>query len=195
MATPRTGNREGRPAWNLLADNDRHLIAFFWATQIYESQICKNTKATRHAVAMTLAAVQRGYLEVEEGEKGKPSPTNLATMRARSGKLTFRTNATESKDTEHLWNAVKAKADDIRRKAERAMKSEHFEWLKVMAAAMIATFYHTDLESALSIAMEHCSLAREPEFFERSLHPFIIGRFDPTKRVVLKLPEFMPNFP
>jgi hypothetical protein len=82
MVSAAIGRREGRPDWNLLTDDDRYLIAAFWAIQQYESQFRQNARATRHAVAMTLAAVENGKLEV--------SPENRATLRNKMGKLSFK---------------------------------------------------------------------------------------------------------
>jgi hypothetical protein len=196
---PAAIGREGRPDWNLLADDDRYLIAAFWAIQIYENKFRQNTRATRHAVAMTLAAVENGKLEV--------SPENRATLHNKRGKLSFKTDMTLTKDEKSgkggwagkgessaPWNRVKARCDDIRRKADRALKSEQHSWLEAITAAFTVSFYGPDCEKALLLARVNCTAVGELAFFERSLRPFIIGRFDSAKRVNFRLPEFMPNF-
>jgi hypothetical protein len=173
----------GRPNWDLLRDRDRYLIASFWATQIVENQLSGNQKATRHAVAMTYAAIERGEM--------MGSPENLAG----EGKLVFRTTISRRQFEERpKGHPIKARADDIRRKAERAMKSNRYEWLEAMTAAFGLAFYHPDREYALTLARLNCLAVSEVNFFEQSLKPFIVGRFDPAKRVFFGLPDFMPNF-
>jgi hypothetical protein len=188
MATPRTDRREGRPSWNLLTDRDRYLVAAFWATQIVESQFRGNKRPTRHAVAMTFAAVERGKLI--------GSVDNLAVVSSGEGKLGFRHKLMSTKQYEERpeANDIKKRADDIRRTANWAKDSECYEWLEAVTAAFGVAFYYPDCERGLSLARVNCAAVGELAFFERSLRPFIIGRFDPTKRVVFILPEFTPNF-
>jgi hypothetical protein len=182
MVTKPTGQRRGRPDWDLLLDPDRYLIASFWATQIRENQLNGNQKATRHAVAMTYAAIERG---------------KLAAIFNGKGKLVFRTGITRvqyEKDAGAKANPIKARADDLRRKAERAMESNRYEWLEAMAGAFAAAYYDQDRENALTLARLNCMAASEGDFFERSMEPLITGRFDPSKQVFFSLPDFMPNF-
>jgi hypothetical protein len=188
MATPRTDRREGRPSWNLLADRDRYLVAVFWATQIVESQFGGNKRATRHAVAMTFAAIERGKLI--------GSVDNLAVISREEGKLAFRHKLLSRKQFEERpeANEIKKRADDIRRTANWAMESDSYDWLQAITAAFAVSFYEHDRETALILARVNCTAVDDLAFFERSLRPFIIGRFDPAKRVVFSLPEFTPNF-
>jgi hypothetical protein len=185
------GAVRGRPKWDLLKDDDRHLIAFFWATQIHENQFRLNAKATRHAVAMSLAAF-------ELGGNGKSalsrSADNLSVLFRREGKLEFQTRISRSQFESHQEaNDIKKRADDILRKARWAMEA-NIEWTEAMAAALIVAFHGQERESALTLARLNCLAFSEMSFFERSLKPFIIGRFDQTKRVIFSLPDFMPNF-
>jgi hypothetical protein len=65
MVTKRTDR--GRPNWDLLLDRDRYLIAAFWATLIHDNQLKGDQKVTRHAVAMTYAAIERGEMMGSSG--------------------------------------------------------------------------------------------------------------------------------
>jgi hypothetical protein len=187
MVTKPTGQRKGRPDWDLLLAPDRYLIASFWATQIRENQLNGNQKATCHAVAMHYAAIERGEL--------MDSADNRTTLYRGEGKLQFRSTISLMQYCSRPdRQAIKARADDIRRKAERAMKSNRCEWLEAMGAAFAVAFYCPDREGALTLARLNCLAVSEGDFFERSLKPFIVGRFDPSKRVVFSLPDFMPNF-
>jgi hypothetical protein len=189
MVTKPTGQRKGRPDWDLLLDRERYLIAAFWATLIHDNQLKGDQKVTRHAVAMLYAAIDRGELT--------DSADNLATLNRGEGKLKFRTSITRVQFEEHAGvkaNDIKTYADNLRRKAERAMKSNRYEWLEALTTAFALAFYHPDREHALTLARLNCRAVSEEDFFERSLKPFIVGRFDPSKRVVFKLPDFMPNF-
>jgi hypothetical protein len=189
MVTKRTGRPRGRPDWDLLLDRDRYLIAAFWATLIHDNQLKGDQKVTRHAVAMLYAAIKRGELT--------DSADNLATLNRGEGKLKFRTSITRVQFDEHAGvkaNDIKTYADNLRRKAERAMKSNRYEWLEALTAAFALAFYHPDREYALIFARLNCLAVSEMAFFEQSLKPFIVGRFDPAKRVFFGLPDFMPNF-
>jgi hypothetical protein len=181
MVTKPTDQRKGRPDWDLLKDPDKYLIASFWATHIVENKFRGNAKATRHAVAITYAAVERGEMI--------GSPENLAAISSGEGKLVFRTTISRKQFEERpKGHPIKARADVICRKAERAMKSNR------MAAAFSLAYDHREREHALTLARLNCLAVSEGDFFERSLKPFIVGRFDPSKRVVFSLPDFMPNF-
>ncbi|MDQ6868134.1 MAG: hypothetical protein M3178_06915 [Pseudomonadota bacterium] len=186
MVTKRTDRPRGRPNWDLLADRDRYLIASFLATHIVENQLMGDQKATRHAVAMTYAAIERGEMT--------GSLENLAAISRGEGKLKFRTTISRRQFEERPKGApINARADDIRRKARRAMKS-NYEWTEAMADAFGVAYYFPERECALTHARLDCLAVSEVDFFERSLKPFITGRFDPAKRVFFSLPDFMPNF-
>jgi hypothetical protein len=185
MVTKRT--ERGRPNWDLLLDRDRYLIAAFWATLIHNNQLKGDQKVTRHAVAMTYAAIERGEM--------MGSSENLAAISSGEGKLVFRTAISRRQFEERpKGHPIKARADDILRKAERAMKSDRYEWLEAMANAFAVAFYFPEREHALTVARLNCMAVSEGDFFEQSLKPFITGRFDPSKRVFFGLPDFMPNF-
>jgi hypothetical protein len=187
MVTKRTGQPAGRPKWDLLADRDRYLVAAFSATQIVENKVWHNSKATRHAVAMTYAAIECG--------KMVGSSENLAIITRGEGKLNFQTTISWHQYKENpKHNSIKARADDILRKAERAMKSNRHEWIEAMSVAIGLAYYYPEREDALTLTRLHCLVAYEMAFFERSLKPFIVGRFDSSKRVIFSLPDFMPNF-
>jgi hypothetical protein len=184
MVTKRTVR--GRPSRDLLRDRDRYLIASFWATQFVENQLIGNQKATRHAVAMTYAAIERGEM--------MGSPENLAAISSGEGKLVFRTTISRRQFEERPeGHHIKARADDIRRKARWAMES-NYEWTEAMAGAFGVAYYHAERECALTLARLNCLAVSEVDFFEQSLKPFIVGRFGPAKRVFFGLPDFMPNF-
>jgi hypothetical protein len=183
MVTKRTGKPRGRPTWDLRKDRDRYLIAAFWATQVHESQFNSNQRATRRSVAMLFAAIERGELEASEG--------NRTTVLQGSGKLAFGASVTRAQNDAGS-NPIQARADDIRRKAERALR-EDADWTERMATAFHAAFYYPSESSAKLAAFSVCAKITETEFFGKSLVPFIEGRFDPLKAVVFTLPDFMPN--
>src|ERR1700730_6737973 len=61
----------------------------------------------------------------------------------------------------------------------------------------VAVVWESPQESgsqAAGITYQNCLAVSEGDFFERSLKPFIVGRFDLSKRVEFSLPDFMPNF-
>ena len=179
MATKRTGRPRGRPSWDLRTDGDRWLIGAFWATQFFE-------KATRHSVAMTYAAV-------ELGELARSSENDTVRSSGR-GKLEFGVTISQAQYVSNpKGHSIKKRADDILRKANRALRDD-IDWTQAMAAAFMLAFYHADREYALLTGFVNCMAISEGEFFEQSLRPFIIGRFDPSKRVSFSLPDFMPNF-
>jgi hypothetical protein len=186
MVTKPTDQRKGRPDWDLLKDPDKYLIASFLATHIVENKFRGNAKATRHAVAITYAAIERGEII--------GSPENLAAISSGEGKLVFRTTISRKQFEERpKGHPIKARADVICRKAERAMKSNRYKWLEAMAAAFSLAYDHREREHALTLARLNCLAVSEGDFFEQSLKPFITGRFDPSKRVFFSLPDFMPN--
>lgn len=177
MATKPTGRPRGRPGWNLRADRDRYVLALLWASIIYEGRFGDNTDATRHAIAMGLAAPECGYFD-----------------QVQSGKLVFKIAVTQAQlMAGPKSNGIKARADDILRKFNRAVDLDG-EWLMMMSAAMISAFYGQDQGTAAALAWGNCAAVGELEFFNRSLQPFIAGRFDPAKRAKFSLPDFMPNF-
>jgi hypothetical protein len=183
VVTKPTGQPRGRRAWNLRKDRDRYLIAAFWATQIHENQFKSDPRATRRAVAMLYAAIERGELS--------DSVVNRETINKQGGKLIFGSPTTRAQHDAGS-NPIQSRADDIRRKAERAMKEDPY-WIERMAAAFQAAFFGPYERLAREEAFTRCAEISEIEFFERSLVPFIEGRFDVSKATVFRLPDFMPN--
>jgi hypothetical protein len=165
-----------------LRHQDRYIVAAVHATFLFENKFKGDSKVTAHAVAMTYAAIERGEM--------MGSSENLAG----EGKLVFRTAISRRQFEERpKGHPIKARADDILRKARRAGKSNR-QWLQVMTKAFFWAFYHEERQGALTVTCQNCLAADESDFFEYSLKPFIVGRFDPSKRVVFRLPDFMPNF-
>jgi hypothetical protein len=153
------------------------MLALLWASIIYEGRFGDNTNATRHAIAISLAAAECGLFDQVQNEK-----------------LVFKIAVTRAQlEAGPKSNGIKARADIILRKFNRAMDSDG-EWLMMMSAAIINAFWGQDQGTAAALAWANCAAVGELEFFNRSLQPFIAGRFDPAKRVKFSLPDFMPNF-
>jgi hypothetical protein len=185
MVTKPTGQRRGRPNWDLSRERDKYFVAAFCATFFFENKFKGDSRVTAHAVAMTYAAIERGQLI--------RSPEILAVMSCGKGKLVFRTTISRKQFEERpKGHPIKARADDILRKARRAGKFNK-QWLQAMTKAFFWAFYHEERQGALTVTYQNCLAADESDFFERSLKPFIVGRFDPAKRVFFGLPDFMPN--
>jgi hypothetical protein len=133
---------------------------------------------------MLFASIERGELE--------NSDANRKTIAKQNGKLRFRAAITRAQSDSSGLSQVHMRADDIRRKANRALREDPY-WIQRMAAAFCAAFYAPFEREARFVAFENCAQISEIPFFGRSLVPFIEGRFDPSKAVAFTLPDFMPN--
>jgi len=186
MVTKPTGPHKGRPNWDLLYDRDRYLVAAYCATFFFENKFKCDSKVTAHSVAMTYAAIEKGEM--------MESRENLAVMSRCNGKLVFRTTILRRQFEERPKGThIKNRADEIIRKTRRAGKCNK-QWLQAMTKALFWAFYHIERQGALTVTYQNCLAVSEGDFFERSLKPFIVGRFDLSKRVEFSLPDFMPNF-
>jgi len=140
---------------------------------------------------MFFAALERGKLVISDQYRDE-SNHNLDVINRQCGKLFFRI-PTARPQYDAGSNGIVARADDIRRKAERANKSDP-GWVRPMTEAFDAAFYSPALYPAVAKARYACEQVSEHWFFMRSLAPFICGRFDSKVAVYFSLPDFMPNF-
>jgi hypothetical protein len=165
--TKPTNRPRGRPKWKLETDTDRYLVSAYWAIYRREGMNGSEPRLTRRGMAMFLAAVEKGDFQYSASAK--------ETIATENGTLQFGVGRTRAQ-FESGTDPIVARADDLRRKAERCLKSDP-SWIGAMEKAFDAAFYGATYCLAFANANHMCARVSEQRYFDQVLAPFIYGRF------------------